>query len=288
MSKSNLNAAALFTASVAGAVALLLVPIGLVRLSGIIGFALLLVLFSYDDDRTRSVVGSLAFSTVAALCLVIAALPVCQFALSVPPMDPQLTGKWLPLIWLVGTIVIWVVDRSRVSSPMPVPTFRPDPAPAPFRPEQAQPRLVRDEPRPEARYEPPAQPVAPPVVQPMTQAVTQPVAPPPPPPVVPVAQPIAPPVSHPVAPPPAPPPPAPIPVPAGKVASIYVNLIGEGLNVLRSVRAEQLGRDYYRIIDDMPEGEVWEFKPGMVVRCRKKNLSSGKAMVAFEEAQRAQ
>jgi hypothetical protein len=38
----------------------------------------------------------------------------------------------------------------------------------------------------------------------------------------------------------------------------------------------------------MPEGENWEYAPGQVVRCRKKNLSSGKGLVAYEEAPRAQ
>jgi len=69
---------------------------------------------------------------------------------------------------------------------------------------------------------------------------------------------------------------------------IYVNLIGEGLNVLRTVRAEHLGRDFYKIIETMPEGETWEYQPGQVVRCKKKNLSSGKGLVATEEAPRAQ
>jgi hypothetical protein len=59
------------------------------------------------------------------------------------------------------------------------------------------------------------------------------------------------------------------------------------LNVLRAVQAENLGRDYYRIVEPMPENETWQFGPGQVVRCKKKNLSSGKAMVAFEEAQRS-
>ena len=60
------------------------------------------------------------------------------------------------------------------------------------------------------------------------------------------------------------------------------------MNVLRSVRAEHLGRDYYKIIEDMPDNERWEYGPGQVVRAKKKNLSSGKALVAYEEAQRAQ
>jgi len=76
-------------------------------------------------------------------------------------------------------------------------------------------------------------------------------------------------------------------VPTGKEVMIYVNLVGEGLNVLRSVRAEHLGRDFYRIIEDTPEGETWEYVAGQVVRCKKKNLSSGKALVAFEEAPRS-
>jgi hypothetical protein len=79
----------------------------------------------------------------------------------------------------------------------------------------------------------------------------------------------------------------PVPVPQGKPALIYVTLVGEGLNVLRSVNAEHLGRDYYRIVDVMPEGETWQFQPGQVVRCKKQNLSSGKALVAIEEAPRA-
>jgi hypothetical protein len=83
--------------------------------------------------------------------------------------------------------------------------------------------------------------------------------------------------------------PAPAPIiPRGKETMIYINLLGEGLNVMRSVTAEHLGRDYYKITDTMPEGETWQFQPGQVVRCKKQTLSTGKALVAFEEARRAQ
>ena len=68
---------------------------------------------------------------------------------------------------------------------------------------------------------------------------------------------------------------------------IYVSLVGEGMNMLRSVQAEHMGRDFYRILEPMPQGETWEYGPGQVVRVQKKNLSSGKALVAFEEAPRA-
>ena len=46
--------------------------------------------------------------------------------------------------------------------------------------------------------------------------------------------------------------------------SIYVNMVGEGMNLLRPVRAEHLGRDFYIIIDEMPTDENWEFVPGQV------------------------
>ena len=48
-----------------------------------------------------------------------------------------------------------------------------------------------------------------------------------------------------------------------------------------------MGKDFYRIVEQVPEGEAWEFQPGQIVRCQKKNLSSGKALVAIEEAPRA-
>ncbi len=73
----------------------------------------------------------------------------------------------------------------------------------------------------------------------------------------------------------------------GKPAVIYLNLVGEGLPVLRSVQAEHVGKDYYLIVEPVPPGERWQFQPGQIVRCQKKNLSNGKAMVAVEEAPRA-
>jgi hypothetical protein len=47
-----------------------------------------------------------------------------------------------------------------------------------------------------------------------------------------------------------------------------------------------MGRNFYRIIESMPEGETWEYGPGQIVRCEKKKLSTGKALVAVEEAPR--
>jgi hypothetical protein len=188
-------------------------------------------------------------------------------------------------------------------------TFSPPPPPA-FVPEP--PRPVVRETVPVAPPAPPPQPSAratftrPAFSEPAPAPVAAPPPPPSPPAVYPVMssqQPVAQmppaapqmPMAAPQVPPPAPAsiPPQPqsapqvAPIPPGKETMIYVTLVGEGLNVLRAVRAEHLGRDFYRIADEMPEGETWQWGPGQVVRCKKKNLSSGKAMVAFEEAQRA-
>jgi hypothetical protein len=72
-----------------------------------------------------------------------------------------------------------------------------------------------------------------------------------------------------------------------KEVTIYVGLVGEGLSVMRPVQAQDLGRNYYLIVETMPEGETWEYTTGQVVRCQKKNLSTGKGLVAVEEAPRA-
>ncbi len=77
-----------------------------------------------------------------------------------------------------------------------------------------------------------------------------------------------------------------LPPGVGKPATIYVHIVGEGLAVLRPVQAEHLGRDFYRVAETPPEGEAWEFQTGQIVRCKKQKLSSGKALVAYEEAPR--
>src|SRR6185312_7732415 len=67
------------------------------------------------------------------------------------------------------------------------------------------------------------------------------------------------------------------------VTTIHVNMIGQGISILRPVQAEHLTRDIYRIVEAVPEGERWKYETGQAVRCRKQKLSSGKALVAFEE-----
>ena len=271
MPKSQIGSVALIAATLAGGLALLLVPAGLLWITSLIGLILLLVLLAYDGDERRSVFQTVAFSAVCGFCLTLASLAVYQFLLKgIAPEFPQLTRTWLPITYLGATILILLVDRARMSArtgsegqfdigrssitslPLSPKPARPVPQNAPAAPVSVSFSAPMAEPPSEAAH--------PESIEPRLVRNSEPVRP------------------------------APVPVPAkpGKETSIYVNLVGEGLNMLRSVRAEHLGRDYYRIIESMPESEQWEYGPGQVVLCRKKNLSGGKALVAVEEAPRAQ
>lgn len=161
--------------------------------------------------------------------------------------DRPALDKWLALTWVAGAFVFCVMDRVRMSSRAPASLGLTAGSVMPPPVITAAPAFVAHAHTAPAHAAPAPEPV--------------------------VEQPA--------------PPPAAVEVPPGKQTEIFVNLVGEGLNVLRRVRAEHLGRDFYRIVDEMPEGENWQFQPGQIVRCRKTKLSSGKALVAFEEAPRA-
>jgi hypothetical protein len=307
MQKTRIDPATLLIAA-AGALLLLLLPATYLWLTSIGGLAVLLTLYAFDSEGYRSVMQSLAFAAVAAIALAITALSLLPFAGG--------SSSWLPLIWAGGTLLFWVIDQIRMSSrqnaaarqyeraaaveqstsfsPPPPPEPAPPPQVAPVQRRAAEPVLVRPEtappqrsPAPVVRSEPieraveppiPPSPLSPPpnvVLEPVREA---PLAAEPYEESVPEPEPVAAsPFRGPVA-----------PSRPGKETMIYVSLIGEGLNVLRSVQAEHLGKDYYRILEAMPEGETWEFTPGQVVKVKKKNLSSGKGLVAVEEAPRAQ
>jgi hypothetical protein len=240
----------------------------------IVGLSLLFVLFGYDEESDRPMMQSLAFAAVAGLCAMAAA--IYPITLMMQPKSPE---QWAASIWLAATLLFFAVDRmrasSRESSAMtlasaqgvraatytppaayvpPAPVYTPPPPAPAFVPQPVYQTAAAAAPEPS--YEPPPPP-PPPVHQP-THSVQQPVA-------VSIA-----------------------PIPQGREAIIFLNLMGEGLNVLRSVKAEHLGRDYYRIAEPKPDNERWEYEPNSVVRCRKKALSNGKQLVAFEEAPRAQ
>ncbi len=64
--------------------------------------------------------------------------------------------------------------------------------------------------------------------------------------------------------------------------NIYVRLLDEGVEVRRPVRAEHVGGDVYRIVDQPYERdeETWEFEPGDVVRCEPMPSSEGTILAA--------
>lgn len=259
METSRVNLAGLAVALAAGLLVLHL-PESQGLLASLAGLTLLVALFAFGQDTARTSSQSLAFGLVcglAALC-----------TLSFPIRIVIGTGKTVfgqdiipPALWLLASAIFFMVDRSGADSGAPQPVT--------FSGGYSQPIVAA--PAPVSQPKPQAFSAAAPLTA---------MAPPPPP----------------MAAAPPPPPPstgstaaAPIPPQlTGKEVNIYVNMVGEGMNVLRSVRAEHLGRDFYIIVDEMPADENWEYVPGQVVRCKKKNLSNGKGMVAYEEAPRAQ
>jgi hypothetical protein len=65
------------------------------------------------------------------------------------------------------------------------------------------------------------------------------------------------------------------------MATIYVALEDEGVDVWRPVEAADEGGGIYRISQTpMSDGEKWEFPPGARVRCERRELSDGPALVA--------
>ncbi len=70
---------------------------------------------------------------------------------------------------------------------------------------------------------------------------------------------------------------------------ILVALIGEGVDVWRPVEAERINSEAWRIIgtNPDPEGEVWEFTHGELVRCEHRTFEGGSSgLVASEKLER--
>jgi hypothetical protein len=66
--------------------------------------------------------------------------------------------------------------------------------------------------------------------------------------------------------------------------TIYVALLGEGTEVWRPVNAALRAGGLFEIIsrNDDPEDELWQFPPGSLVRCERRQLSEGPRLVAVE------
>lgn len=67
------------------------------------------------------------------------------------------------------------------------------------------------------------------------------------------------------------------------MTEIFVALLDEGTDVWRPVQADVLPDGSFMIAQtDKPEDEIWEFEPGATVRCERRDLSGGSALVAVE------
>lgn len=64
--------------------------------------------------------------------------------------------------------------------------------------------------------------------------------------------------------------------------TIYIELMGDGVDVWRPVEATAEADGAFRLPDQAPEDEVWKFPPRSLVRCQQRLLSGGEVLVASE------
>lgn len=254
MANHQLNPVALASVILAGGLAMRAFPGPFGWLQTLMGITLLIILFAYDTDDPRTAPQSFAFAAVCGFCLMLVSSGFIErWATQPGTVQVTVPGSWLSVVWVVSAVVFFFIDlmrmgsRGTVQSPAAVAAAR-------------RPGLM------------PTAPIPPFAAAPLAQQMT-----PEPAPATPRTEPVQ------AAPEPAA---APVSGPPPKQVGIYVNLLGEGLNMMRAVAAQDLGRGYYLIVEPMPEGETWQFQTGQVVRCQKKSLASGKHLVAVEEAPR--
>ena len=63
--------------------------------------------------------------------------------------------------------------------------------------------------------------------------------------------------------------------------TVYVELLDEGVDSWRPVRAMKEGPGVFRLHGEPPDDERWAFEPGSLVRCEQRQLSDGPALVAL-------
>ena len=270
---------------IAGGVALTLLQGPLGWLGCGIGLTLPVILLAYDQEGRRNVFQSIAFSSVCGFGLALATGVFWQGVSDAAALTgaalTKYAGERMVYTWIAATLILTIIDQVRVSSrsafpadSAPVQNVRPSTAMYSFAP----PPKTSD-PAPSSFAVEPASPVreTPPAPSSTSIDEIQPLS---------FGRPVEP-SPVPQSPPFAPPPPAAIPVQGGKQVTIFVSLAGEGLNMLRPVQAQQVRRDFYLIVEPMPENESWQFQPGQIVRVQKRNLSTGKGLVAIEEAPKA-
>jgi hypothetical protein len=70
-----------------------------------------------------------------------------------------------------------------------------------------------------------------------------------------------------------------------KLATIYMPLLGEGVDVWRPVAAEHLEGSTYRIADPVPSDEHWTYPTNTKVVCEARTFSDGTVLVAVRLAE---
>jgi hypothetical protein len=70
-----------------------------------------------------------------------------------------------------------------------------------------------------------------------------------------------------------------------KKATIYVELLDEGVDVWRPVTATPEREGVYRLPDEPPVDEAWAFAPGSLVRCEHRAFADGAGLVAVALAE---
>ncbi|HEX4231031.1 MAG TPA: hypothetical protein VHZ07_20310 [Bryobacteraceae bacterium] len=263
MVKSQIGPAALLGTVLAGGLAIKAASGEFGWLTTFIGVTLLLVLLSWDEQPARSFVQSIAYAAVIGFTFMLAWSWLFAYE-EANRTYLAFPGGWYPIFWGIGFIIFVVVDRVRVGNRVPdASDFTPRPAAL---------RVAAPTGSVFGIATPPPTPAAAPrttsasILEETTIAAVY------PPPTAP---------SFATAPPSA------GPAPSVKEATIYVGLLGESRGALRPVRAADLGHNFYQILEEVPPGDEWQFTTGQVVRCQKKNLSTGKGLVAVEEAPRA-
>ena len=71
-----------------------------------------------------------------------------------------------------------------------------------------------------------------------------------------------------------------------KIVQIHIALLGEGVDVWRSVQAEHLHGDVYRVLSQAYDRstESWQFEPGDDVLCEMIESSDGRILAATRKA----
>jgi hypothetical protein len=112
MKHSEIDPAALLGAVFAAGLVLMIEKGPFGWLSSVGGIMLLLVIFAYDSESTRTRFQSVAFSAVAAFCVLLATAVIPEWLLGgLKEQESAVPQRLLIGIWVSATVVLTLVDR---------------------------------------------------------------------------------------------------------------------------------------------------------------------------------